>query len=80
MASSVSVSVVSGVTFSLPDDSSQWLSQEGVTAKMDTIIESQNLESPPPEGQHHTLHRQSSVYDSTTTYQLFQKAVQVGRR
>ena len=79
-ASSSATSVGSGVTFSLPDESPQGLSQGGMPGRLDAIIESQCLESPPPEDQHHALHRQSSVYDSTTTYKLFQKAMQVGKR
>jgi len=79
-ASSTATSVGSGVTFSLPDESPQGLSQGGMAGRLDAIIESQCLESPPPVDQHHALHRQSSVYDSTTTYKLFQKAMQVGKR
>ena len=79
-ASLTTTSVGSGVTFSLPDESPQGLSQGGMPGRLDAIIESQCLESPPPEDQHHALHRQSSMYDSTTTYKLFQKAMQVGKR
>lgn len=79
-ASSTATSVGSGVTFSLPDESPQGLSQGGIAGRLDAIIESQCLESPPPVDQHHALQRQPSVYDSTTTYKLFQKAMQVGKR
>ena len=78
LASSTSTSVGTGVTFSLPDDSPQWPSQGGMAGKLDAIIESQRLESPPAEDQRQALHQQSSVYDSATTYKLFQKATQVG--